>query len=192
MSHDQKALYKLGTLDERGSDVEFRYGNLYDIEKTTGGSRLVIAPADGHDVLLGDLVELVDGPYHLLYVLLVSRLGRDEGRYQSPEQLSLADVCLFLKEHGHFLARDGRHHFWIGAADRSGLLVYDQHNVIYAYGPLAAFEGLLRRKGFHREEVRFPGPHTHHYHPENDAAEDRLFAAWEWIQFPLEEQDEWS
>jgi hypothetical protein len=173
-------------------DVEFHYDDIYDIEKTTGGSRLVIAPAAGHDVLLGELAEVIRGPYYLLYVLLVSRLGREEGRYQSPEPMSLADLRLFLTAYGPFLASDGRHHFWIGAPDNSGLLVYDQHDVIYAYGALEEFERLLLGKGFTRREVRFPAPHTHHYHPENDAAEDRLFAALEWTRFPLQDQDEWG
>jgi hypothetical protein len=102
--------YKLGTIDDRGTDVEFNYGNTYDIEKTTGGSRLVIAPAEGHDLLLGELAEVIQGPYYLLYVLLVSRLGREEGRYQSLEPMSLARLRLFLNEYGPFLASDARHH----------------------------------------------------------------------------------
>jgi hypothetical protein len=153
---------------------------------------LVIAPAEGHDVLLGELVEVIRGPYYLLYVLLVSRLGRQEGRYQSPEPMSLERVRVFLKEYGQFLASDGRHHFWIGASDHNGLLVYDQHNVIYAYGALEEFEKVVLSKGFTRGAVRFPGPHSHHYHLQNDAAEDRMFAAFEWMHFPLQEQDEWG
>ena len=63
----------------------------------------------------------------------------------------------------------------ISAADGDhGLLVYDQHNVIFAYGPLDDFKLILESRGFHEAEFWFPAPHAHSYLPENDDEEERL------------------
>ena len=184
------AEYKFGTLANDGRDVPFQYENVYDVEQTTGQPRLVIAPRHDHVSLIGELADYLREPYYLLYVLLVGRTGRDEGRYQSANPLAASDLRDFLSVHRPFLETDGRHHFWVGSETGDGLLVYDQHNVIYAYGPPSQFEQLLRQRGFRRGSVRFPAPHTHHYHASFDSAEDRLFADLEWIHSPLEEQDE--
>jgi hypothetical protein len=48
----------------------------------------------------------------------------------------------------------------------------------------------MQRRGFHREPVRFPGPHSHRYHASYDGAEDQLFADGEWLEFPLQERDD--
>lgn len=184
------ANYKLGTLAKDGSDVPFRYDDIYEVQQTTGGRRLVIAPQHDQASLIADLADSLAEPYYLLYVLLVSRTGREEGRYESANPLTARDLRDFLSVHAAFLENDGRHHFWIRSIENEGLLVYDQHNVIYAYGPLDQFEQLLKRRGFRPGTVRFPAPHTHHYHASYDSAEDRLFADGEWFHSPLREQDE--
>jgi hypothetical protein len=71
------------------------------------------------------------------------------------------------------------------------LLVYDQHNTIFAYGPLERFEALLANKKFKAQEFWFPAPHIHSYAPENDVEEERLMNEAAWTYFPLQKQDEW-
>ena len=67
-------------------------------------------------------------------------------------------------------------------------LVYDQHNVIYAYGAnLEVFEQALRERGFTEGAVRFPVPHQHKYNPQFDNQERQILSHWEWIHFPLVE-----
>ncbi len=85
----------------------------------------------------------------MLSVLLVPRQGeRQPGRYQSPLPLSLEQVATFCRRFTPFLQGDGRHHLWIGSAVNAGLLIYDQHDWIWAYGDLPAYVRVLQERGF--------------------------------------------
>lgn len=185
------SLVKLGSIAPDGTETPFRYANVYDLQRTTGPLRLVIAPEANHTGLLLALASCWHGPYGLLYVLLVSRTARLPGRYESPGVLSQPELVSFFAEHAAFLETDGRHAFWVDSPEGEGTLVYDQHNVLYAYGPIEAYETILLEQGFTRAPVRFPSPHTHHYHPENDASEERLLGQWEWRYSPLQEDDDY-
>ena len=184
------SLYKFGTIGPDGSDAPYFYDDIYQVEETARSRRLLVAPRKDHIAVLSELADRLSGPYRLLYVLLVGRTGRAEGRYETAEFLTASDLRSFLSTHGPFLEHDGRHHFWIGSAQGDALLVYDQHNVIFAYGPLDEFARVLVRRGLRSSTVSYPGPHTHHYHAAYDAAEDRLFSEREWLFSPLREQDE--
>jgi len=133
----------------------------------------------------------MNGPYGLLYVLHTPRSGAAEaGRYQSPEPIRRDQLVLFLQQFGSLLEGDGRHHFWVSAVDSSSLLVYDNHNVVYAYGPLEAFEAILRRNSLREApEVAFPEPHVHRYNAEFDGLVADLMSYWPWKRFPLQESD---
>ena len=75
-------------------------------------------------------------PFFVLYVLVVSRKEENEtARYQSGE-VSRAEVQAFLERFEDYLENDGRHHIWIHSPESSATLVYDNHDVIYCYGPL--------------------------------------------------------
>jgi hypothetical protein len=182
---------KLGA-DEWHLQTPVRYHNVYSIEQTAGPERLIIGPAADHLRLLLSLAEVWQGEYYLLYVLLVPRQGkREPGRYQSPGPLTLEQVAAFCRRFAHFLQGDGRHHLWIGSAVNAGLLIYDQHDWIWAYGDLQAYISVLQASGFAEGEVVLPVPHSHNYHPTFDAAEDELAEFWEWSYFPLQPDDEY-
>jgi hypothetical protein len=168
------------------------YGNVYFQQPCGDGYRLVIGPSTTQVNLLTELAgELEGNPWFVLYVLLVPRQGnREPGRYESVPFESLESLSQFLQDFGVFFESDGRHHVWIGSAD--GLLVYDQHNVIFAYGPLDKFEAILRSHSFRESEFWFPSPHGHSYLPENDAEEERLMNAMNWSYSPLQTGDEWD
>jgi hypothetical protein len=136
--------YKFGHLDEAGVDIPYQYGDSWAQQKTSGPNRLIIAPSSRHIDLLSQLAAAMNEPYGLLYVLQVPRNDiHPAGRYQSPEPISRTELGKFLKKFGGFLENDGRHHFWIGSINKSATLVYDRHNVFYAYGPIESFEGIL-------------------------------------------------
>lgn len=181
--------FKFGHLTPDGSDVEFSYTDVYDWEQTTGPARLIIAPASNHVSLLIDLARCWRGPFHVLYVLVVPRGGSDEGRYQTPEPLDLTSLEALLARYREFFEGDARHTIWIASATGEGTLVYDRHNVIYAYGPLEQFEDVLGGRGIARGAVRFPFPHSHHYHMELDADERHLLSVYEWLHTPLRQGD---
>lgn len=181
--------YKFGTL--QGDDwIPFAYLNVWEQEKTTGPARLIIAPASGQIELMRKLAEVLPEPFGILYVLLVPRGQGQPGRYQSPVPSSRAELDAFLTQFQEFFERDARHHIWIMSLPASATLVYDNHNVIYAYGPLEKFKQVLKQQGFQEGSVRFPSPHSHNYNVEFDQAEKDVIAYWDWLHFPVAEQDE--
>jgi hypothetical protein len=125
----------------------------------------------------------------VLYVLVVSRSGHTEGRYQVPEPLSYEELELILYTFREFFEQDGRHHLWVSSASDEGFFVFDNHNVIYAYGDLDAYEAHLESAGFGQGTLDMPVPHSHHYHFQFDDAEDEVIGYWQWKKFPLQPQD---
>jgi hypothetical protein len=180
---DVGQLFKFGWLGPDKIDGAFEYPDIWCRESTRGPDRLVIAPSCDHVGLMLELSGDWPGPRKILYVLVVSRCGAETGRYESPV-LTALEARGFLEDHRRFLERDARHHVWLAAPDRS-LLVYDRHNVIFAYGDLAAYERVVRRRGMRESAVKYPVPHSHHYHKDFDAEERRVLAALDWARSPL-------
>jgi hypothetical protein len=179
---------------EHGEHVPHDYGNVFFEEPCGPSTRLVIGPSGGHIELLTQLAaELKGHPWAVLYVLLVPRQGnRQKGRYQSAPFDTHAELGAFLASFRRYFEGDGRHHVWVGSAANDGLLVYDQHNVIFAYGPLDRFRAILGSRAFGERDFWFPAPHSHSYAPENDAEEERLMTEHEWRYSPLQPGDEWA
>ncbi len=182
--------YKFGTPEPE--DREWTYGDVWATEGTTGGgSRLVIATARGQIEIVAALLKNMTGPFWVLYVLVIPRGRGEPGRYQSPELQPEGTVGTFLDEFSGFLEKDGRHNVWIASESGSEMLIYDRHNVIYAYGPLASWKAFRNARGFSEvPAIRFPSPHSHHYHQSLDPEEDRLLAYWDWHSTPLKKSDE--
>jgi hypothetical protein len=186
-------LYKLGRvpddLNDGLSDERFEYPNIWARETTSGPDRLAIAPRSGYAQLLGKLCENIAPPFLLLYVLAIPRGGGEPGRYQSNYSFSLSQLQQFLSGYSEFLEKDARHNLWVRSDE--GMLVYDRHNVIYAYGPLERFVAVLQSAGLtESNEVRFPSPHAHYYHPDFDSDEKRILHDEEWTISPLRPGDE--
>jgi hypothetical protein len=120
-----------------------------------------------------------------------STLAREPGRYQCPELQAAIAVDAFLNQFRSFIQDDGRHNVWIASKSGSEMLIYDRHNVIYAYGPVDAFREVLATEGLKEvPSVRFPSPHSHHYHQSLDSEEERLLQYWNWHRSPLKESDD--
>jgi hypothetical protein len=181
--------FKFGRLQDTET-VPFSYPDIWDVEETPAYERLVIAPSSNQIDLLLELTRILPEPFGILYVLIVSRANRGIGRYQNPQPASRTEMESFLKDFQHFFENDARHHIWIASLPGSSTLVYDNHNVIYAYGELEKFKRVLDARALSRGEVMFPVPHTHNYNPMFDAEENRVLSYWEWKQFPLADSDE--
>jgi hypothetical protein len=167
------------------SSTEFTHPNLWSREEHPGWSRLRIGARERKIPLILDLCRGFQGPFGILYVLLASRLGRDAGRYQSPEPVGYDDLELFLYTFQEFLEQDGRHHLWVMSTSGEGQFVFDNHNILYAYGDLAQYQASLQAAGFREGSIKIPAPHAHHYHAEFDRAEDEIMEYWDWIRYPL-------
>jgi hypothetical protein len=165
------------------------YSNTWAVEETNP-RRLLIGPSGNHIDLLLALAELWQENYFLLYVLLnPQNQNYRRGRYESPAPLSFAQVSAFCRTFQEYLETDGRHHLWIGSTVGAGTLVYDHHNVIFAYGDLNAYRDVLARLGLSEGAVRIPETHSHHYHPCNNAKEDEMSKYWNWKYYPLQHAD---
>lgn len=181
--------YKLGAIIAN-SDNAHIYENRFTIEQTTEAQeRLCISAAADHSELLLALAEELDGPFYLLYLLHTPRGPHQAARYQSPP-LEWAEVRRFLREFQPFLSQDGRHDLWLHAAGDDATVVWDRHNLLYAYGPLPHFEMLLEQRRFAAGPIDIPVPHAHHYYPAFDADEERILRFFDWQPSPLEEGDE--
>lgn len=171
----------------------FDYGNRFAREPIAGGERLKIALNDRPDQWVMPLARTLTGPCHLLYVLHTTRTGASLGRYESPE-LSLDDGRRFFQQFGQFLSEDSRHDVWLHTDVDNATIVLDRHNLMWAYGPLDAFEDMLVEAGISRVSgSEVPDPrrqaHLHHYHVEWDDAEREVLRAFDWILNPLRQTD---
>ena len=183
------AVYKFGWIPDQ--ERKYEYPNVFAIEKTTGPERLIIAPTSQQVSLILDLLYTMTEPFCILYVLIVPRGGSQAGRYQVSQPIAKSEAEMFFLRFEEFFESDGRHHIWIGSEFTSDLLVYDNHNVIYAYGRLQEFERLLVKRGLANVDcVRFPSPHTHKYNEAFDEKEREVLRCWEWRHFPLQSSDD--
>jgi hypothetical protein len=185
-----RILCKFGFQDENWQQIPHEYPRAWAAEKTSGPNRLVIAPTNGHAELLLKMSGQMSEPFSLIYILVSPRGAATDGRYESPHFVSREDLKLFLNRFGAFLESDGRHHFWISSVAESDLLVYDQHNLVYAYGCLDRFKEVLKAEGIvEAPEVTIPSPHSHFFHEEFDGDQDQLLSFFSWNRYPLQDED---
>ena len=125
---------KFTSYDSKGHEITHDYGKVYEVDE----NRLTIAASINQIALILKLSDTLKPPFYILYVLVVSRLDKERGRYQSPLIETKEELTDFLLEYKQFFETDGRHHIWICTLDNSGRLIYDQHNVILRMGRLKA------------------------------------------------------
>jgi hypothetical protein len=171
------------------SSVEFTYPNVWQRQERDGRSRLLIGAREREIPLMLELCRDFEGAFGVLYVLVASRCGHDDARYQSPEPVEFETLELFLYSFQEFFEQDGRHHLWVVSTEGEGQLIFDRHNLIYAYGDVDRYESRLRSAGFRPGPVAIPTPHVHGYHAEFDRTEDEVMSYWPWKKFPLEPDD---
>jgi len=179
--------YKLKSRD--GDGGEHKYGNLFRHDVHPDWSRVTFATDDHQIPLMLDIAKRWEGPYGILYVLKVSRLGHDDARYQSPKPCSFDELELFAHKFQEYFEGDGRHHLWFSDVPTGAQLVYDNHNLIYSYGNDDDVISLLKSKGFSEGDPRIPSPHEHYYNQEFDRSEDEIMKYFEWKKSPLREHD---
>lgn len=181
----------MAKLSELNSEIDFQYGNLFFIESGDGWSRLRIGPNGNHIRLIDRLSEKWSTPrYYVLYVSLVSHTGKKPGRYQSPI-LSKEDLDVFLYTHKDLLEGYGGHHLWVGHPENTDLLIYDQHNIVFAYGDIPGYHEVLSAEGFREGNFSIPCPHSHSYDPSLTQYEDDLFAYFDWLYSELQDGDDY-
>ncbi|KAB1159745.1 hypothetical protein F7018_05400 [Tenacibaculum aiptasiae] len=180
-----KKLVKFVAGDLNNPEIEFNYGKIFE----QSDNSIKIATSKNQIELLSDLLNDLEPPFYILYVLVVSRIGQKLGRYQSPIFETKKELTKFLNQYRKYFETDARHHIWIGTVENTGLLVYDQHNVIFAYGNVENYRNRLNKNKYKEQNFTFPVPHGHLYHEENDKYERSILKEFDWEIFPLQEND---
>ena len=181
---------RFGTASLKSPLVEpHLYGEAWQRHQTTGPMRLVIGADTDRIGLLLELASLWHGNYYLLYVLIDKWDNHEAGRYQSPP-LDNPELKALFSEFSEFFSRDGRHQIWIGSPQGEGLLVFDHHDLIYAYGEIERYEAVLEQRQFVKDAVEVPYPHSHRFHPEWNDRLDRLMKRYEWRRSELQPGDD--
>jgi hypothetical protein len=177
-------MYRLGHLVD-GEWTAHSHPPVFNVVK----GRIVAGVAGSDPAIFGRLVECLEPPYFLLYVLHTPRGEALPGRYQSPA-LSLNQVKEFLARFAPFLTADARFDLWAHAPEDNATVVWDRHNQIFGYGPLERYLSTLEGMGFNRGRPEVPVPHEHHYHSELDPLAKEVLSAFDWARSPLRPQDE--
>ncbi len=170
------------------------FRNEFCLEKMDNGTdRICFTTANGQVNLLVALSNAMAEPFYFLYVLLVSRRANHEpARYHSPE-LSREKLRSFLAYNANFFEQDARHNIWIHSPTDKSTLVYDRHEIGYAYGPIESFKAILINNGskeVQAVEQYTSVPHEHHFHAEFDDEEASVIQTFDWQKSPLREQDQ--
>ena len=182
-------MHKMSHLIE-SEPFEFSFAPVMDREQVNGGfERLVLGVPGGDSIVFSALVRCIEEPFYILYVLHTPRGEGLPGRYQSPE-LSNDDVSVFLERYSSYLGQDARHDFWVRSQSSNATIVWDRHNIIYAYGPISKYESALRALGFSDGYPSIPSPHIHHYHSEFDGDAKALLNEINWCFTDLRPEDE--
>ncbi|CAG9172942.1 hypothetical protein [Cupriavidus pampae] len=170
--------------------VEYSHSPVFSREELPSGSaRLVAGVPGGNSVVLFQMLEHMAPPFYLLYLLHTPRGEGVSGRYQSPA-LSELELKDFLGRFSQFLGMDARHDVWVHSPGSNATVVWDRHNLIYAYGPTARFESALRQIGFTAGSAKVDFVHAHHYRAEYDADSKAVLIYFDWSYSQLRPEDE--
>jgi hypothetical protein len=172
-----------------GTERSHTPGRLYGRAIGPCGECLHVAACESPVDLLLRLSRCLEGPLAVLYLLVEPAGDRPAGRYQSPAPIGRKPVVAFLERYREFLEGDGRHSLWIMTVDSQDKVIYDRHEVLFAYGPLKQYERILVAGGYEPGRLAVPLPHDHVTHDHFDLEEALLLDYWPWIPFPLEPGD---
>jgi hypothetical protein len=170
------------------ADTPFRYPEIWARQLTpeTGVARLCIGGGEDPVKLLVTLAQALTEP--LFVLALIDASTGQTGKYESGA-MTYPDVAAFFDEFGRLFAAHGRAEAWVGSTQDSGLVVLDEHDLLYAYGPLDEFEAILPDRGYKAGFPEVPVPHAHALDVE--LAEQLRFREWPgWARvLPLEEKE---
>lgn len=154
-----------------------------------GNQRIVAGVPKGDAGLFRALVNGLAPPYFFLYVLHTPRGEGEPGRYQSP-LLDRDTLNAFYDRYSPFFRGDGRHDIWVHSSGDNATVVWDRHNLIFAYGPLDRFQAILRERGFTIGAQDADFPHQHHYRQEFDGDAADILTEFEWSKTLLRPADQ--
>jgi hypothetical protein len=182
-------MFKLGQL-KNDQWVEHSFAPVFRLATSTDRTpRIIAGIPKGDATILDRLLQCLEPPYYLLYILHTPRGEGEPGRYQSP-QLSAEQVTAFLSRFQAYLSADARYDIWVHSPADQATIVWDRHNQLFAYGPIDRFANELRSLGFSEGEPEIPSPHEHNYRSDFDQDSRRVLQAFDWSFSPLHPEDQ--
>jgi hypothetical protein len=182
-------MFRLGHLVE-GEWEEYSHPAHFERQMTTGNfQRLKVGVPAGDIDVLQNLMLCTEPPFYVLYVLIVPRGEGEAGRYQSP-LVERREVDAMLDRYKIYLRSDGRFHLWVHSQTSRATMVWDHHNIIYAYGPLDCYEKRLTATGFQNGPLTIPVPHHHAFRRECDHDAEEMLSHFEWRYSELQSGDD--
>lgn len=182
-------LQKIARQGENG-ELPFSHPAVYEVETMSNGVRRIVAGVPGgHEAAFRSLTGCLEPPYFILYVLHTPRGEGEAGRYQSPA-LSNAEFIEFLAQYSEFLGADSRFDIWSHSPNSGGTVVWDRHNLLFAYGPLNSYDRALKKLGYELGKPTVDFPHVHFYRGEFDDYAKSLLEYFEWGHKPLQPTDD--
>jgi hypothetical protein len=130
-----------------GEWVPHSYPPNFALDSKENARPKILAGIPGGDpAVFARLVECLEPPYFLLYVLHTPRGEADAGRYQSPLVL-IEQFREFVNGFGSYLSADARFDIWAHSSAEQATVVWDRHNQVFAYGPTEKFQSVLTAHG---------------------------------------------
>jgi len=139
--------------------------------------------------ILHRLLDSMPEPFLLLYVLHTPRGEGAPGDIKAiPYRLKKSKNL--LSTYWEYLSRDARFDLWFYSPAINATLVWDRHDLLFAYGPLDNFEAILSEWGCQHGYPVLPSPHTHNYHAGFDISATQLLERYPWKRSPLHQMDD--
>jgi hypothetical protein len=96
----------------------------------------------------------------------------------------------FVGRFKRLLSQDARFDIWGHSPSEDATIVWERHNLLYAYGRLEKLASELLALGFSTGAPSIPAPHAHNYHQDLDLYARDLLSAFEWSWSELRPEDE--
>ena len=141
---------------------------MFEKQDISGTLRYKICTTNSNIDFMLDWINEHSETFGVLYVLNTSHTNREDGRYQSSEPCNKQELIVFLNTFKEFFQNDGRHHIWLFDLETDDYIIYDNHEIIYAYGDLDKLKSSLIKKGFIEDVFEIPCPHSYHFNEEFD------------------------
>ncbi|MBJ7458490.1 MAG: hypothetical protein JHD02_04810 [Thermoleophilaceae bacterium] len=160
-------------ISEVGSAERFVQESVYCREYVGDSERVRIGGAPVPVDLLCELVRDLSEPVFVLVEVRVARVTDFVAKYES-EPWSIEQVVEFATTFRDFFTLDGRANLWVGEIGGPGMLVLDEHDILFGYGHVDEFERKSHSAGYVAGNPTVPDPHEHCFREEFDEDELRI------------------
>ncbi|MES2467274.1 MAG: hypothetical protein V4675_08245 [Verrucomicrobiota bacterium] len=182
------SVQKIAKYSEESDDPYSHPAEFKIAPTSTGTPRITATVPSGEASLIQSLLNALDGPILLLYVLHTTRGECPVGRYQSGD-LTREEANRFLDRFKGYFQADARFDLWLHFPNSQATIVWDRHNLLYLYGLIDQLQHRLISLGFQPGDPNANFVHTHYYRSEFDQDARELLSYFDWNFSELRPED---